>query len=208
MDSAIATSSADADQVGAGIVYSAGKFEVAQSSIAKYMVKRHGPPSQPWRTFLRNHAPDIAAGVLMWPRKVRHVLQFRALLRLRAHPRPYRRTIMKGMLMAAATLLVVLDAPTFAVEGSVARGQRVFGACAACHSLRQDQNMTGPSLAHLWNRKAGSLASFSRYSSAMKSANVEWNDKTLDEWIADPQHVIPGNQILLLASKTQNSVRT
>jgi hypothetical protein len=36
-------------------------FEVAQSSIAKYMVKRHGPPSQPWRTFLRNHAPDIAA---------------------------------------------------------------------------------------------------------------------------------------------------
>jgi NDP-sugar pyrophosphorylase family protein len=27
-------------------------FEVAQSSIAKYMVKRHGPPSQPWRTFL------------------------------------------------------------------------------------------------------------------------------------------------------------
>ena len=36
-------------------------FEVAQSSIAKYMVKRLGPPSQPWRTFLRNHAPDIAA---------------------------------------------------------------------------------------------------------------------------------------------------
>ncbi len=25
------------------------------------MVKRRGPPSQDWRTFLRNHAPDIAA---------------------------------------------------------------------------------------------------------------------------------------------------
>ncbi len=36
-------------------------FEVAQSSVAKYMVKRCGPPSQGWRTFLRNHAPDIAA---------------------------------------------------------------------------------------------------------------------------------------------------
>ena len=34
-------------------------FEVAQSSVAKYMVKRCGPPSQGWRTFLRNHAPDI-----------------------------------------------------------------------------------------------------------------------------------------------------
>jgi transposase InsO family protein len=36
-------------------------FEVAQSSVAKYMAKRRGPPSQGWRTFLRNHAPDIAA---------------------------------------------------------------------------------------------------------------------------------------------------
>jgi len=36
-------------------------FAVAQSSVAKYMVKRRGPPSQGWRTFPRNHAPDIAA---------------------------------------------------------------------------------------------------------------------------------------------------
>ena len=36
-------------------------FEIAQSSIAKYIVKLRGPPSQGWRTFLRNHAPDIAA---------------------------------------------------------------------------------------------------------------------------------------------------
>jgi len=36
-------------------------FEVAQSSVAKYMVKRRRPPSQGWRTFLHNHAPDIAA---------------------------------------------------------------------------------------------------------------------------------------------------
>src|SRR5215468_3707733 len=36
-------------------------FEVAQSSVAKYMVKRRGPPDQGWPTFLRNCAPDIAA---------------------------------------------------------------------------------------------------------------------------------------------------
>jgi hypothetical protein len=36
-------------------------FELAQSSVAKYMVKHRGPPGQGWRTFLRNHAPDIAA---------------------------------------------------------------------------------------------------------------------------------------------------
>jgi len=33
----------------------------AQSSVAKYMVKRYGPPSQGWRTCLRNHASNIAA---------------------------------------------------------------------------------------------------------------------------------------------------
>src|ERR1700720_515565 len=36
-------------------------FEIAQPSVAKYMVKRRAPPNQGWRTFLRNHAPDIAA---------------------------------------------------------------------------------------------------------------------------------------------------
>src|SRR6266851_790886 len=36
-------------------------FEVAQSTVAKYMVKRRRPPSQGWRTFLRNHVPDVAA---------------------------------------------------------------------------------------------------------------------------------------------------
>src|SRR5450432_1490459 len=36
-------------------------FDVAQSTVAKYMVRRRGPPSQGWKTFLRNHAPHITA---------------------------------------------------------------------------------------------------------------------------------------------------
>ena len=38
-----------------------GRPQIAQSSVAKYMVKRRWPPGQGWLTFLRNHAPDIAA---------------------------------------------------------------------------------------------------------------------------------------------------
>jgi cytochrome c2 len=63
----------------------------------------------------------------------------------------------------------------------------MYRACAACHSLEPNRNMTGPSLAEVWNRKAGSLASFPRYSPALKSAGIIWNDDTLDEWIKDPQ---------------------
>jgi cytochrome c len=101
----------------------------------------------------------------------------------------------------AALMSCAIAAPSLAAEGNPARGQRVFGACAACHSLRPDQNMTGPSLANLWNRKAGSLASFSRYSPALKSANIVWDDKTLDEWINDPQHFIPGNEMTFAGIK-------
>mgnify|MGYP002400169694 CR=1 FL=1 len=55
--------------------------------------------------------------------------------------------------------------------------------------------MTGPSLANLWNRKAGTLASFPRYSSALKDSGIIWNDKTLDEWIKNPQTLVPGNDM-------------
>ena len=37
------------------------------------------------------------------------------------------------------------------------------------------------------------MASFPRYSAALKSAGIVWTDDTLDEWIKDPQHFIPGN---------------
>ena len=108
---------------------------------------------------------------------------------------------MKGRVGVALAVFLALEAQTLAADGNPALGQRVFGACGACHSLRPDQNMTGPSLAGIWNRKAGTLASFSRYSPAMKSANIEWNEKMLDEWIADPQHVIPGNQMTFAGIK-------
>jgi transposase InsO family protein len=36
-------------------------IDIGQTSVAKYMVKRRGPPSQGWKTFLHNHADGIAA---------------------------------------------------------------------------------------------------------------------------------------------------
>jgi cytochrome c len=108
---------------------------------------------------------------------------------------------MKAILPAAIAFVLALDAQNFAADGNAARGQRVFGACAACHSLQPEQNMTGPSLAGLWGRKAGTLPSFDRYSPVLKSANLIWNAKTLDEWIEDPQHLVPDNQMTFAGVK-------
>ena len=36
-------------------------IEVAESTVGRYMVRRRRPPSQGWKTFLRNHAAGIAS---------------------------------------------------------------------------------------------------------------------------------------------------
>jgi cytochrome c len=77
--------------------------------------------------------------------------------------------------------------------GDSARGAQLFRQCAACHSVQPDEHMTGPSLAHVWNRKAGSADGFMRYSDALKGSGVTWNDATLDKWLAGPEKFVPGN---------------
>ena len=55
--------------------------------------------------------------------------------------------------------------------------------------------MTGPSLADLWGRKAGSLPSFERYSDALKSSGIIWDDRSLDGWLTDPDRMVPDNEM-------------
>ena len=66
-----------------------------------------------------------------------------------------------------------------------------FAACAACHS-EDGKNGLGPTLKGVYGRKAGSVAGF-RYSPAMKKASTVWDDKSLDNFLADTQQAIPGN---------------
>jgi hypothetical protein len=46
-------------------------IDVGQTSVAKYMARRRAPPSQGWKTFLRNRADGIAAMDLSWCRQSR-----------------------------------------------------------------------------------------------------------------------------------------
>lgn len=96
-----------------------------------------------------------------------------------------------GVVALAATILL---SPAFA-EGDPSRGQQDFRACAPCHSLQPNRSMTGPSLAGVWGRKAGSLPSFERYSDALKSSGIIWDDRSLDGWLGDPQAMVPDNDM-------------
>jgi cytochrome c len=100
------------------------------------------------------------------------------------------RDVVKAGLLCAFGLL---GAPTRAEAGDPVKGEQYFRACGACHSLAPNHNMTGPSLAGVIGRKAGTLASFQRYSEALKSSSVVWDEKTLDAWLTNPSGFISGS---------------
>ena len=93
----------------------------------------------------------------------------------------------------AALALLFAAAPARA-DGDAARGEQRFVECAACHSFERGVNNVGPTLAGVVGRKAGELADF-RYSAAMKRSGITWTAQTLDEFLADPQHVVPANRM-------------
>jgi cytochrome c len=94
--------------------------------------------------------------------------------------------------IAVLTSAALLTAPALAA-GDAARGAQLFRQCAACHSTAPGEHMTGPSLAHVWNRNAGSAADFMRYSESLKRSGVTWNEATLDAWLASPEKFVAGN---------------
>ena len=98
-------------------------------------------------------------------------------------------------LVAAVLAALLVSTPVSAQQDAAARGERNFRACMPCHSLEPDHNMTGPSLADLWGRKAGSLESFERYSDALKSSGIIWDERSLDAWLTDPDRMVPDNEM-------------
>jgi cytochrome c len=99
---------------------------------------------------------------------------------------------MPSQLIFVAVLLSVIIRPAVAA-GDAKRGAQLFGQCRACHSTEPGEHLTGPSLAHAWNRKAGTAEGFVRYSDALKRSGVAWNEASLDKWLADPAAFVPGN---------------
>jgi cytochrome c len=131
---------------------------------------------------------------MMWPMALIWVLVVVVLILSAAALVKYLRPTVSKFPIAVLVTVASLSS-ALAEHGDAARGQQDFRACAPCHSLEPDRNMTGPSLANLWGRQAGSLPSFDRYSDALKASGVIWDDRALDGWLTDPQRMVPDNQM-------------
>lgn len=103
-----------------------------------------------------------------------------------------------GGLGVGLAILVAGPAASFAQSGAqsgAADGQVQFNnACRTCHSTDAGDNRLGPNLHQIIGRKAGAAEGYA-YSSAMKSADLVWDEATLDKFIADPDSVVPGNKM-------------
>jgi cytochrome c len=96
----------------------------------------------------------------------------------------------RGLLVFA-----LLAAIASAAADDVDRGERLYvERCGGCHSL--DDNGPGPKHRGLIGRRAGSLAGFD-YSKALRSAGFTWTAQLLDQWIANPNALVPGNRMVV-----------
>ena len=94
-------------------------------------------------------------------------------------------------------MLILVNSTTAMAAGDAGAGQRVFaGHCAVCHATTPGANKIGPSLAGIVGSKSGSVPGFD-FSTAMKEANVTWNDANLDKFLANPVGFVHGTKMFV-----------
>jgi cytochrome c len=94
---------------------------------------------------------------------------------------------------AALGALLMLAGSAAAQDSAdaVKKGAQAYRICAACHSLQPGVHLSGPSLADRWGKEAGTIADFGRYTEALKTSGIIWEENSLDAWIANPQAMVP-----------------
>src|SRR5438270_779807 len=94
------------------------------------------------------------------------------------------RSVMIGVLGFVCLAGSALSAPP---------GKEMFDKrCGGCHALDRDKE--GPRLRSVLGRAAGSVESF-QYSEALRKSRITWTGEALDKWLADPEQVVPGNDM-------------
>lgn len=79
--------------------------------------------------------------------------------------------------------------------------------CRTCHSTDAGDNRLGPNLQGIIGRKAGGAEGYG-YSSAFQGADFEWTVEKLDQFIADPNAVVPGNNMKPYSGIGDDKVRS
>jgi cytochrome c len=97
-----------------------------------------------------------------------------------------------ALIAAIAAVSLITAGSGAAIAADAAAGEQVFKkVCTTCHSAEPGVNKTGPSLAGIFGRKAGS-ANFPRYK-GLVGADFTWDAAKLDSYLADPKAFVLAN---------------
>jgi cytochrome c len=103
--------------------------------------------------------------------------------------------------MALTIMLAVGHPPPSFAAGDAAHGATIYHDCMICHSL--DKNGIGPRHRDVLGRKAGSVPDYN-YSAALRASNIVWDETTLEQWLTNPQALIPGTKMMFSVSDAQD----
>jgi cytochrome c len=102
-------------------------------------------------------------------------------------------TMNQPLLVIGLTLAVCASQAQTLEQASVKRGMILYDSrCFGCHSV--DANRVGPMHVGILGRKAGGVSDFI-YSKALKKSNIVWSQSTLNDWLKNPQGLIPGQSM-------------
>jgi cytochrome c len=110
---------------------------------------------------------------------------------------------MHSRILALALVGGLSAVPAYAQDD----GQTAFNNnCRTCHTMKQGDNRLGPSLAGIIGRKAGSLPDYP-FSASMKQSEIVWDEANLDQFIANPDQVVSGNNMKPYGGITDAALR-
>jgi cytochrome c len=102
-------------------------------------------------------------------------------------------TLLTAMIMFGLTIPVGITLPAMATAQSKPDGAALYQAkCGGCHSIAT--NRIGPAHKGVYGRKAGMAPGY-KYSPALKTSGIVWNDQTLDKWLQGPPKVVKGTKM-------------
>ena len=108
-------------------------------------------------------------------------------------------------LLVASAFVSLLAIPAFA-EGDIAKGEKAFKKCKACHTLKEGEaNKIGPNLYGMFTRGVAATENFN-YSKAMRTKApeiVQWNDETLDAYLKKPSKYVKGTAMSFAGLKKE-----
>lgn len=85
---------------------------------------------------------------------------------------------------------------TAALVGDAAKGEGIFAKCKACHTIEKGgANGIGPNLFGVYGEKVAGDRGGYAFSDALKSKGGNWDDATLDAWLAGPAKFAQGTKM-------------